>query len=165
MRKNLADMYNVRSRFLGTFERFGKKTAYKGPDIVTFVLSNVKIVRDLPDYNLEKGDQVTDHLWFTYGKRFKKIKNLTPGDLIEFDARVRIYTKGYKKDHFDYNLKYPSKVKRIGHDSSYDNTQSKKKSLEIQNNTKNINQKKENNEDWCKRVKPKRKYRSINEWF
>lgn len=71
---------------------------------------------------LLNGKVVTDHLWFDLTKGFKSA-DLSPGDVVEFCARVSVYEKGYKgyrNDVFDrpiekdYRLSRPTKIKKIG---------------------------------------------------
>lgn len=65
-------------------------------------------------------DIVAEHLWFNYTKSFEKA-DMTPGDIIQFDARIKEYEKGYKgyRDDVykpiekDYKLNYPTKVKNL----------------------------------------------------
>ena len=63
---------------------------------------------------------VTDHLWFNFTKGFSNIESqLTEGVEVEFTARVKQYTKGYKgyRDdvykpiEVDYKLSHPTKIK------------------------------------------------------
>lgn len=65
---------------------------------------------------------VSDHLWFDLTKGFSSA-DLSPGDVVEFCARVSAYEKGYKghKDDVlnrpierDYRLSRPTKIKKIG---------------------------------------------------
>ena len=65
---------------------------------------------------------VSDHLWFDLTKGFSGA-DLSPGDVVEFCARVSAYEKGYKghKDDVlnrpierDYRLSRPTKIKKIG---------------------------------------------------
>jgi len=77
------------------------------------------ILQDIKD---KTGEIVTDHLWFNYTELFKQLwesDNLHPGNIIEFYARVKPYTKGYEKDEFDYKLSFPTKLKVIGVESSW----------------------------------------------
>lgn len=104
VRFKLAQYKGKRRRFEGTFERFGTKTAYKGPPLRTLILLNVVDV-----YTRE---EVCDHLWFTVGKRLDKL-NLQPNDVIRFDARVTSYWKGYvhrdeDNRELDYRLSFPT---------------------------------------------------------
>lgn len=105
-----------RHTYTGEFVRFGEKKPYKGhiPD-VTVLLANIK---DLD------GNIVTDHLWFNLTKSFQKC-DLKEHDIVQFDARVAEYEKGYKgyrdwDDYYfppvsvDYKLSHPTKVSVIG---------------------------------------------------
>jgi len=118
MREKLKNIGNEeRHTFTGEFVRFGEKKAYKGhkPDI-TVLLSNVKD---------EKGQVLTDHLWMSYTKGFESC-DLKKYDIVQFDARVAVYEKGYKGHRewdewqalhpvsTDYKLSHPTKVKVIG---------------------------------------------------
>ncbi len=111
MRKELAKEEGIRKKFSAMFLRLGKKKNYKGYSEDTILLSSVR--------DVEANKQVTDHLWFSYTKGFEKIE-LTPGVQIEFEARVKEYTKGYvNKSHgvnnssTDYKLSHPTKIKLI----------------------------------------------------
>ena len=111
MRKNLKNIREQRQSFTGTFVRYGKKSAFRGPDRTTLLLKDIK--------NSE-GGTVTEHIWFTQTKGFGQFY-FHEGDLISFDARVKGYWKGYngrredvyKEAEYDYKLGYPSKVKLI----------------------------------------------------
>lgn len=106
MRKELKKINKQRLTFSATVEKFGFKSAFRGSDIKTILLKDVKT-----------GDQiVTDHLWLTCGKWSESLKI---GDNITFDARVSNYTKGYqgyREDIYDkpvttdYRLERPTKV-------------------------------------------------------
>lgn len=72
--------------------------------------------------NRYKNVQESDHLWFDLTKGFSSA-DLSPGDVVEFCARVSAYEKGYKghKDDVlnrpierDYRLSRPTKIKKIG---------------------------------------------------
>ena len=112
MRENLKKLHGVRTRFQGTFVRFGEKSSFKGPPKVTVLLKDVKRGSDI----------LCDHLWFNLTKELEKL-DLQPNDVVEFDARVTGYVKGYKghrrsDDEFDddaplekdYRLSHPTKV-------------------------------------------------------
>lgn len=112
MRKKLKELGSgERYTFIGTFERWGEKPAYRGYPIKTILLKDVKLMG---------GDLVTDHLWFTAGKQFESF-SLSVGDCVQFNARVKPYTKGYKgyrEDVYnpisiDYKLERPTKVLKI----------------------------------------------------
>lgn len=96
-----------RHTFYGTFARYGIKSRYKGT-IRTVLLVNVE------DENHKK---VTNHLWFNLTKGFKKL-DMSPGDKVKFDGRVKQYVKGYLGNRLDvyapievdYLICYPTKV-------------------------------------------------------
>lgn len=114
------DLKNIgetdRHTFTGRFARFGEKRAYKSPiPDVTVLLLEVKDT---------DGNMVADHLWFNYTKGFKDC-NLAIGDIVQFDARVKEYEKGYKGHRYDdeffhpvsidYKLSHPTKISVIEH--------------------------------------------------
>lgn len=105
MRTELKNINGARTRFIGTFVRFGTKPAYKGPPIKTLLFENVCD---------KHGKQYTDHIWFTTGKQFEAL-NLQPGDKICFDARVKIYTKGYRGHRDDYDAAPISTDYKLSH--------------------------------------------------
>lgn len=109
MRKKLQKIDNVRRTFIGKFVRFGKKYSF-GYEKDTILLCDIKDM----DSNL-----ITDHLWFNKTKGFDEL-NLQKDDIIQFDARVKDYTKGYVNyregldlREKDYKLNYPTKIKVI----------------------------------------------------
>ena len=111
MRKTLAREEGKRKKFQAIFERLGKKINYKGYSEETILLKNV--------IDLETKTVATDHLWFAYTKGFQKL-TLQPGALIEFEARVKEYVKGYVNKSYrinqqqtDYKLSHPTKIKLI----------------------------------------------------
>ena len=111
MRKQLGKINDQRLRFRATVSRFGTKTNYHGFPEPTILLTD--IVR------LDTDELLTDHLWFPVGKRFGSI-SLKPGDVIEFDARVGSYKKGYVNHSqgidertTDYKLRIPSKIVKV----------------------------------------------------
>lgn len=108
MRSKLKAHEDERRRFSAVFERFGKKTNYHGFSEETVLLKNVT---DIITKTL-----VADHLWFNYSKTFQQ-SGLSPGDTIEFDARVKQYKKGYVNKalgindrKIDYKLSHPTRV-------------------------------------------------------
>jgi predicted ATPase len=97
--------------FTATFVRFGFRNGYIGP-VKTMLLQDVTLDSKI----------VSDHLWFDLTKGFSGA-DLSPGDVVEFCARVSAYEKGYKghKDDVlnrpierDYRLSRPTKIKKIG---------------------------------------------------
>lgn len=111
MRKELATQVGKRKRFRAVFSRLGKKTNFKGYSEETILLNNVLDADTLKP--------VTDHVWFSYSKVFEKI-DLTKGCILEFDARVKAYKKGYVNTRYqmnnqssDFKLSHPTKIKKI----------------------------------------------------
>jgi hypothetical protein len=111
MRKQLESREGKRSTYRGRFERFGKKSGYRGP-IDTLLLTNIED---------RSGNSVCDHIWFTVGKQFSELV-LQSGDIVQFDARSASYTKGYKgrRDDVydspiskDFRLSNPTKVSKV----------------------------------------------------
>lgn len=108
MRKKLAKDEGVRKKFRAMFTRTGKKTGYNGYSEETILLTDIR--------DAETGEHVTDHVWFAYTKGFDQAK-LGLGDVIEFEARIKVYSKGYinKPAHInskrtDYKLSHPTKI-------------------------------------------------------
>jgi hypothetical protein len=112
MRDKLKEIDGKRLRVRATFERFGTKTAFKGPPLETILLKDVACAAT--------GACLTEHLWFTSGKTWRAL-GLTPGAVVEFDARVSEYLKGYKgrRDdvckplELDYRLERPTKARLV----------------------------------------------------
>ena len=103
MRKALKNIVG-RQRFRGKFVRTG--TASKG----RFGQFGVKETLLLEEVSLVATNElVTDHLWFNMTMGFEG-ECLSPGDYVEFDARVHIYEKGYRGGGIDYQLFRPTKV-------------------------------------------------------
>lgn len=101
MRKGLKPLNEHRLKFSGTFERFGTKVGYNGKIEKTVLLVEIKAY---------DGAVVTDHLWFNYTTGFQKLA-LKKGDIVQFDARVQTYAKGYRDERStDYHLTRPTKV-------------------------------------------------------
>lgn len=113
MRKELEKIEGLRGRFEAVFVRYGSKKGYKGYPVPTLLLKEVKSV--------STGEYVTDHLWFTCGKRFNAL-GLEEGDVMRFDARVTPYEKGYKgyrgdfdyrSLEYDYRLSFPTNLVKV----------------------------------------------------
>jgi hypothetical protein len=111
MRKALERREDERATFTGTFERYGAKTGWQGRQEKTLLL------KDIMD---SRGAKVCDHLWFNLTVDFAKLR-LQPGDMVQFDARVKSYWKGYegrredvdKPVERDYKLSHPTRVVRL----------------------------------------------------
>src|SRR5687768_5804717 len=108
MRKQLAVENGKRKKFIAIFERVGKKVNYKGYSEETILLKNI--------VDFETHQVVADHVWFSYTKGFEKL-SLTPGVMLEFEARVKEYKKGYvnkalglHKRSADYKLSHHTKI-------------------------------------------------------
>lgn len=110
MRKELAKALETRTRFTGTFAKFGLKNGYMGPE-------RVVLLTDIKDAS---GEITTDHLWFNYTKGFKSL-DLKENDTVEFVARVKTYQKGYKGYRHDvhkpietdYKLSHPTQLRIV----------------------------------------------------
>lgn len=106
-RKELQKREGARFRCRATVERFGTKASFRGPPVPTILLRNIA--------DVASGTLLSDHLWFTCGKWSA---GLAVGDIVEFDARVGDYIKGYqgrREDVFapvtrDWKLARPTKV-------------------------------------------------------
>ena len=111
MRKKLKKSNGIRKRFKGIFEKFGMKSGYKYP-LTTILLKDI--------IDVSTGEKVSEHLWFNLTKQFNAL-NLKEEDIVEFDARVKNYTKGYmgyrediyKPIKIDYKLSHPTKIKKV----------------------------------------------------
>ena len=110
MRKKFKSMEGKRCTFIATVGKFGKKSAWKGEDETTILLLDIKD---------ESSNPLEDHVWMVCRKRIKEC-NLEIGDIIQFNARVTLYRKGYREDddenpfRFDYRLSFPTKIAKIG---------------------------------------------------
>lgn len=112
MREKLGKYLGKRRTFQGVFKRFGSKSGYKGPEKTVLVVNLIDFVTK---------ELLTDHLWFTCGKQFDTL-DLHEGDIVQFDARVTQYLKGYLgRNEFDeegfqsidYRLSFPTKVFKL----------------------------------------------------
>lgn len=108
MRKKLAEEGGIRKKFRGVFSRLGKKVNYKGYSEETVLIEHV--VDD------ETNEIMCDHIWFSLTKGFAKLK-LTKDDVLQFDARIKEYQKGYKNSTYkinnttkDFKLSHPTNI-------------------------------------------------------
>jgi len=116
MRENLECINDIRDVFYGIFVRIGIKKGYMGKE-------ETVLLKDIRDKN---GKYICDHLWFNYTKGFQEA-NLHEGDIVEFNARVKPYIKGYfgyqwdvyKPAELDYKLSHPTKFKKINDSDNY----------------------------------------------
>lgn len=111
MRTKLGEQEGERKKFRAIFKRIGKKTTYTGYREDTILLHDVREADTLTP--------IADHVWFSYTKGFEKI-NLTENCVIEFEARVKSYRKGYINKSLgltnrasDYKLSHPTRIKKI----------------------------------------------------
>jgi hypothetical protein len=111
MRIKLGAEEGKRKKFRAVFERTGKKTNFKGYSEDTVLLKNI--------VDVETNNVMADHVWFSYTQGFEKAL-LTEGAIVEFEARIKEYTKGYvnRKLNFnskvvDYKLSHPTKIKKV----------------------------------------------------
>ena len=109
IRKRLKAQEGERKTFTASFTRFGKKTNYKGYSEMTVLLTDVT--------DTETQERVADHLWFSYTQGFEKA-GIKEGNTVQFDARVKEYTKGYVNKQLqinqrkrDYKLSNPTRIK------------------------------------------------------
>ena len=110
MRKELAKNDGQRKKFLATFSHLGKKINYNGHSEETILLKNI--------IDAETNLLLTDHVWFSFTKGFQEA-GIRQGELIQFEARVKKYSKGYanrslriNQKTVDYKLSHPTKIKR-----------------------------------------------------
>ena len=111
MRRALAKREGQRKKFQAIFSKIGKKINYKGYSEPTILLTEI--------IEFDTQDRVCDHLWFSYTKGFEAV-GMEEGDLIEFEARIKEYKKGYVNRRYsinnqksDFRLSHPTKVKLI----------------------------------------------------
>jgi len=115
MRQQLEKIEDERLTFVGVFERYGTKTNWNGYPENTILLKDIKN---------QLGKNVTDHIWFSLTKGFQNLGKLENGDIVQFQARVKPYTKGYvgrnefdmvvDEREIDYKLNNPTKIEKIG---------------------------------------------------
>ena len=109
MRRNLKALNGQRLMFSAVVDGFGKRF-YKDKEITTILFKDIRKLQD--------GILVTDHLWFTQGKCWS---NMTIGQRVQFEARVKEYEKGYKglrqvldaPVRKDYKLERPTKIELL----------------------------------------------------
>lgn len=109
MRKRLASEEGLRTAFRAKFVRLGKKINFKGISEETILLTEIT--------DTTNNKVVADHLWFSFTKAFQAVI-LTPGAQIQFEARIKQYTKGYVNKKYgidkrqkDFKLSHPTKVR------------------------------------------------------
>jgi len=111
MRKELGKSEGQRRKFKAIFSRLGTKTNYKGHAETTVLLTSV--------IDPEIDTPVADHVWFNFTKGFEAA-GLSPGDVVEFEARIKQYKKGYVNSRYqinrqtvDYKLSHPTKIRLV----------------------------------------------------
>lgn len=111
MRTELKKIQEKRMTFKGIFKRYGTKDNWHGFPEKTLLLVDVTDSFD---------EIVTDHIWFSLTKGFSDLGNLIEGDIIQFNARVKQYTKGFVRPskgiderRKDYKLNNPTKIQKI----------------------------------------------------
>ena len=102
-----------RHTFRGTFVREGTKPGYRGPE-------RTLLLRDVIEVTSRK--VVAEHLWFNFTKGFQVIEPLAEDDVIQFDARVSQYERGYQGHNWeraienpvetDYKLSRPTRISK-----------------------------------------------------
>ncbi len=109
MRLGLKKEAESRKKFRGLFVRIGRKAGFNGYSQETILLKNI--------VDLESGVVVTDHIWLNLTKGFEST-GIKEGTTLEFEARIKEYTKGYVNKHYkidhqkkDYKLSHPTKFK------------------------------------------------------
>ena len=112
MRKKLRDLgKNERHTFQGVFQSVGIKSGFPGKMnrryLPTILFAPVSC----------DGEQMTDHLWCNYTKQFLQLGMLQVGDVIQFNARVNSYLKGYDpfNQEVDYGIERPTKIHLLNH--------------------------------------------------
>jgi hypothetical protein len=95
MRTILKADLETRKKFRAVFARFGKKSGFRGRSEETILLTNVT--------DAETGKPLTDHIWMNLTESFLAA-GARPGMTIEFEARVKGYTKGYVNKRYKIDL-------------------------------------------------------------
>ncbi|MBD2124804.1 hypothetical protein NDI39_31160 [Microcoleus sp. ZQ-A2] len=111
MRKDLSKLATVRTRFRAKVSRFGTKQTLRDTQDTVCLIDVIHI---------DTGEIITDHLWLNVGRSLWKL-SLQIGDVIEFDARVNQYVKGYfghrnetrQIPTLDYGLQRPTKIVKV----------------------------------------------------
>lgn len=114
IRKELKAVSEQRMTFTAEFGRYGTKQNFGGGIDKTILLKNVCFA---------DGKPACDHIWFMVRKTWEAMGELTSGEIVQFDARVKAYQKGYKGHRIDaiienpvrtdYKLSHPTKIRKI----------------------------------------------------
>lgn len=109
MRSGLKRDAGQRKTFKALFVRLGKKSGFKGRSQETILLRNVT--------DPETGVLLTDHAWLNLTESFLAA-GIREGTVIEFEARVKAYTKGYVNKRYtidrqkrDFRLSHPTRFR------------------------------------------------------
>jgi hypothetical protein len=99
----------VRHCFRAKFVKLADKPGYKR-GAVAIIFSNVKAWPD--------ADRVAARITFTWSVRFQRLGKLSPGQWIEFEARVARVETGYAGSDYLLRIEKPRKVEwRLRHPS------------------------------------------------
>lgn len=108
MRTKLKALEGQKLRFRAEVKGFGTKS-FRTILCQTVCLINIK--------KAGESQILCDHVWLTVGATLSKL-NLSPGDVLEFTARVCSYRKGYRNPRkridqrkIDYKLTNPTKAR------------------------------------------------------
>lgn len=120
MRDKLKTLHGRRITVTAVFKRFGTKKGWKGKPVETLLFVDV---RDL------HSNTICDHIWFSMGVAFKRL-DLKSGDMVKFDARSKVYKKGYRghrdlewyddvpEPSMDYRLSNPTNIRKMNQPES-----------------------------------------------
>lgn len=111
MRNLLQFLEGNRFIFEGVIQRTGIRSTVDGTERETVMIKNIKLAN--------KKTVICDHVWINSSKHLKEAKI---GDVVQFEASVSKYVKGYKGEKnginrpikIDYNINKFSHVKVIG---------------------------------------------------
>ena len=113
MRINFQGCVGRRMTFVGIFWKYGAFSNRRGT-------GRTILLRSVKDIN---GHTFANHVWINYTAGFDAVGEFKTGDLVQFEATVFEYVKGYRggkiEDRLkhplqvDYGLKYPRKVKLL----------------------------------------------------
>jgi len=108
-RVGLKNDLGVRKKFRGIFVRTGRKAGFNGHSQETLLFKKI--------IDLETETMVADHVWFNFTKGFEGVE-INEGIIIEFEARIKEYKKGYvnnklkiNQQKIDYKLSHPTKIR------------------------------------------------------
>lgn len=125
MKKELPVKDGVRYTFVGFYDSY----FWDEINLRDRVVKQKKLL--FTSIKLQNGTLVKDEYWFDSSKQFEDLGELKKGDIIQFNARVKIFLTGYEsqyscdpgtdewrieyedKRELDFKLLNPSKVKRI----------------------------------------------------